>query len=60
MLYVYNYSSRIEFKKWNIKLLILNLKEYLKVKCKSLKCWNKLYVYICSLEYKKIVLNGLF
>lgn len=37
MLYVYNYSSRIELKKWNIKIEILNLKEYLKVNCKSLK-----------------------
>lgn len=43
-----------------MKYKIVNLKEYLKVKCKSLKCWNKLYVYICSLEYNKIVLNGLF
>lgn len=42
-----------------MKYKIVNLKEYLKVKCKSLK-WNKLYVYICSLEYNKIVLNGLF
>lgn len=58
MLYVYNHSSRIESKKWNIKLSTSNLKEHPKVKCKSLKRWNKLHAYTCSSEYNKTVLNG--